>query len=108
MTADHDWLHPSWNWLGNTIQYDGLTEHSSAKDITDLCRLLKTCRGLLVRYNTHRAVRALPHLLELELLYTSLVGRDRRTLDADLVFENGIGGFHSYSVVGLSPREYAN
>jgi hypothetical protein len=24
------------------------------------------------------------------------------------VFENGIGGFHSYSVVGLSPREYAN
>lgn len=41
MTANHDWLHPSWNWLGNTIQYDGLTEHGSAKNITDLICLLK-------------------------------------------------------------------
>jgi hypothetical protein len=108
MTANHNWLCPSRNWLGNTIQYDGLTEHSSAKDVTDLHHLLRSWRRLLLRYNTHRAVRALPHLFELELLHTSLVGRDCRTLDADLVLEDGIGGFHSHLVVGLSPHECAN
>jgi|SRR6267154_820889 len=107
MTADHNWLHPSWDWLRNTVQDDGLTEHGSAENITDLCHSLRSWPQRLI-VCTHRAVRALPHLFELELLHASLVWRDRRTLDADFVLKNGIGGFDGYLIIGLSPYERVN
>ncbi len=39
-----------------------------------------------------RAVGALPHLLQVELLDPGLVGRDGRALDADVVQRNRLGG----------------
>jgi hypothetical protein len=105
MTANHNWVHPSWYWLGNTVQDDGLTEHSSAENITDLCYLVRNW-GQFSSCDTYRAVWALPHLLEFELLHTSLVWRDRCTLDANFMLQDSICSFDGYFVIGLSSHEY--
>lgn len=42
-----------------------------------------------------------PHLLELELLDTLLIGGDGRALDTDRVLLDGLGGIESDLVVGL-------
>ena len=70
VTSDNDRLLPSRNRLGYAIQDDGLTEDGTAKNVTDC------------------AVRAPPHLLQLEFLNTSLIRSDGRALDADAVLED--------------------
>jgi hypothetical protein len=54
-----------------------------------------------IQRGTHRPIRTPPHLLELELLDALLVGCDSRTLDADLVLEDRIGGVDGDLVVRL-------
>lgn len=49
---------------------------------------------------TYRAVRTPPHLLQLELFHSRLIGSDSRTLDADIVLLDGLGGVHGDLVVG--------
>jgi hypothetical protein len=53
---------------------------------------------------THCAIRALPHLLEVELLHAGLVRRDRRTLNADLVLDDRLCGVNRHLVVCLPAR----
>lgn len=50
---------------------------------------------------THGSVGRLPHLLELELLNTSLIGGDGGALDGDLVLEGGLSGLDGNLVIGL-------
>jgi len=38
VTTDHDWVLPARDWAGYLFEDDGLTEHGSAKDVTDLVR----------------------------------------------------------------------
>ena len=83
MTTNDNWLSPSWNKTWDCWNDDWLSKDGSTKDVAD------------------RAVRALPHLLEVELLDPRLVGRDRRALDADLVLEDSLGSFDCHFVVGL-------
>ena len=76
-------LLPSRNRLGYAIQDDGLTEDGTSKNVADC------------------AVRAPPHLLQVELLYTSLIGGNGCTFDTDTVLNNGIGGVYGDLVVRL-------
>lgn len=50
---------------------------------------------------TNGTVGREPHLLELELLNTLLIGGDGRALDTDRVLLDGLGGIESDLVVGL-------
>lgn len=50
---------------------------------------------------TDSTVRAPPHLLQLELLYSSFVRGDGSALDADVVLLDGLGRVDGDLVVGL-------
>ncbi len=83
MPSDDNRVLPPRNRPGNAIQHNRLAEDGAPEDIAD------------------RAVRALPHLLELELDHARLVRRDRRALDADLVLEDRLRRCDRHLVVGL-------
>ena len=83
MAADDDGVLPAWYWTGDTSQDDGLAEDGATKDVTD------------------GAVRALPHLLQLELLHSRLIRSDRRTLDAHTVLLDRLRRIERDLVVGL-------
>ena len=83
MAADDDWFLPAGHRLWDPLEDDGFSEYGTAKDVTD------------------GTVGALPHLLELELLDTSLIGSDSGALDTDTVLQNGLSRFNSHFVIGL-------
>ena len=83
MTSNYDRVLPSWYRPRDTLEDDRLAEDGTAKDVTD------------------GTVGALPHLLELELLDTSLIGSDSGALDTDTVLQNGLSRFNSHFVIGL-------
>ena len=82
MTADDDRLVPAGHEARDVGDDDRLAEDHAAEDVAD------------------RAVRALPHLLEAELLDARLVGGDRGALDADAVLLDGVGRVDRDLVVG--------
>ena len=65
---------------------DGFTEDSTTEDIPN------------------GSIGTLPHLLEVELLHTSLIRCDGRALDTDAVLLNGLGGFNRNLVVSLQAK----
>lgn len=77
VTADDNGLGPTWNETGHVCADDGLTEDGTIEDVSD------------------GSIGALPHLLEVELLDTVLIGGDGGTLDSDLVQLDGVGGLNS-------------
>ena len=83
MSPNTDGLHPSWDWAGDLLEDDGLTEYSTAKDVSD------------------GTVGAPPHLLELKLLHAGFIGCDGRAFDADAVFQDRLGGLDRDLVVSL-------
>ncbi|CAG9096414.1 unnamed protein product, partial [Plutella xylostella] len=83
VAADDDGLLPAGDEPRDVLADDGLAEHGAAEDVAD------------------GAVGALPHLLELELLDSLLVGSDGGALDADVVLLDGVGTVDSDLVVGL-------
>lgn len=50
---------------------------------------------------TYGSVGRAPHLFEVEFLDAGFVRGDGRALDADTVFENGIGRVDGHLVIGL-------
>ena len=82
MAADDDRLGPARHQARHVLADDRLAEDDAAEDVAD------------------RAVRRLPHLLQLEFLDALLVGRDRRAFDADAVLLDGVGGVDRHLVVG--------
>ena len=86
VTSDNDRLLPSRNRFGYAIQDDGLTEDGTSKNVTDC------------------SVRAPPHLLQVELLYTSLIGSDGCTFDTDAVLEDSLGRVNCHFIVRLDRR----
>ena len=82
VAADDDRLVPAGHEARDVGDDDRLAEDDAAEDVAD------------------RAVRALPHLLEAELLDARLVGRDRGALDADAVLLDGVGRVDRDLVVG--------
>ena len=83
VTADDDRLVPAGHQARDVRDDDRLAEDDAAEDVAD------------------RAVRALPHLLEAELLDARLVGRDGGALDADAVLLDGVRRVDRDLVVGL-------
>lgn len=83
VAADDDGLLPAGDEPRDVLADDGLAEHGAAEDVPD------------------GAVGALPHLLELELLDSLLVGSDGSALDADVVLLDGVGAVDGDLVVGL-------
>ena len=83
MPPNDDRVLPPGHGPGNPLQHDRLAENGPAEDVAN------------------GPVRALPHLLQLELLDAGLVGRDRRALDADLVLDDRLGRCDSHLVIGL-------
>jgi hypothetical protein len=82
MTADHDGLRPSRHEARDVRADDGLAEDHATQDVAD------------------RAVRRLPHLLQLELLDPGLVGGDGGTLHTDTVLEDRVGRIDGHLVIG--------
>ena len=82
MSSDDDGFFPSWNESGNVLDDDGFSEDSAIEYISD------------------GSIRALPHLLELELLDSRLIGRDGGALDSNFTLFDGLCGFDGDLVVG--------
>jgi len=57
--------------------------------------------GLIGR-KRYSAVRAPPHLLQVEFFDTSFVWSDSRAFDPDTVLDNGIGSIDCYLIIGLA------
>lgn len=83
VTANDDRLLPARNKTGNAGDDNGLTEDGTTKGISD------------------GSVGGKPHLLQLELLDTSLIGGDGGTLDTDGVLLDSLGGINGDLIVGL-------
>lgn len=83
VTADHDRRGPVRDEARNVFADDRLTEDRAVEDVTD------------------GAIRALPHLLQVEFFHAGFIRRDGRALDADVVFLNGFGRFDGDLVIGL-------
>ena len=86
MTADHERLCPARHEARHVLADDGLAEDGAAEDVAD------------------RAVRALPHFLEAELLHARFVRRDRRALHGDAVLLRRVCRVDGDLVVGLVAR----
>ena len=82
MAAHHDRLRPAGDESGNVLDDDRLAKDHAAKDVAD------------------RAIGALPHALEVELLDPGLIGRDRGTLHSHAAFPNGVGRVDRHLVGG--------
>ena len=80
---------PVWNQTRNIAAHNWLTENSAIKDVAN------------------GAVRALPHLLQIELFHACLVRRNGGTLYSNTILLDGIGGVDGYLVVGLVPVLHA-
>lgn len=83
MPANHNRFLPAGHQSGDITDNNGLPEDSATQDIPD------------------GAIGRLPHLLEFELLNSSLIRRDGRALDADLALPDGLGSLDGDLVVGL-------
>ncbi len=82
VAADDDRLRPAGHQPRHVLADDRLAEDDAAEDVAD------------------RAVRALPHFLEIEFLHPRLVGRDGRAFDADAAGLDRLGGVDRHLVVG--------
>ena len=82
VAADDDRLRPTGDEARHVLADDRLAEDDAAQNVAD------------------RAVRALPHLLEMELFDARLIGRDRRAFDADAAGLDRLGGVDRHLVVG--------
>src|SRR6185437_1410660 len=83
VATDDDRLGPVRHQAGDVAADDRLAEDRAVEDVAD------------------GAVRAAPHLLQLELLDARLVGRDRRAFHADAVLLDGVRRVDRHLVVGL-------
>lgn len=83
MTANHDRARPAWDETWNVRAQNWFAEHGSAQDVAN------------------RSVRTQPHLLQLELLHSLLIGRDCGAFDAHVVLENGVRRIDGDLIVGL-------
>lgn len=87
VTADDDGVLPARDRARNTLQDDGLTEDGTTEDISD------------------GTVGTLPHLLQLELLHTSLIWRDSCALDAYTMLEDCLRRLDCDFVASLGRHE---
>ncbi len=88
MSANNNRLSPSWNTSRDVLHHDWLSEDGTVKDVTD------------------GTVRAPPHLLEVELLNSALIGSDGCAFDSDFVFFGGVCGIDGDLVIGGVARGY--
>ena len=82
VAADHDRLRPAGHQARHVLADDRLAEDDAAEDVAD------------------RAVRALPHFLQLEFDDPRLVGRDRRAFHADAAGLDRLGRLDRHPIVG--------
>jgi len=102
MSTNDDRLYPSRNRFGNPGKNNGLTEHSTTKDIADLFdSRIRQANPRIITSCTYGTVRAPPHLLEMELFHPFFVRRNGCAFDTDLMFEDGICRIYSNLVICL-------
>lgn len=82
MSADDDWVCPSWHQSWHVFAQNWLSEYCAPQDVTD------------------GSIGTQPHLLQLELFHTLLIGSDGGAFDSNLVLQNGVGGVHGDLIVG--------
>jgi hypothetical protein len=82
VTADDDRLGPARHEARHVLHHDRLAEHDAIENVAD------------------RAVRRLPHLLQLEFFDAGFVRRDGRAFHGDAVFLGGFGRVDGHLVVG--------
>lgn len=81
VSSNDDGLLPAWDEKGHIVADDGLTEHGTIEDVTD------------------SSIGRFPHLLQLELLHTLLIGGDGGALDTNLVLLDGVSRLNCDLVV---------
>jgi hypothetical protein len=82
VSADNDGFFPAGHVERDSLADDGLSEDGSSADVSD------------------GSVRGLPHLLEVELLNSGLIGGDGGALDSNLAGLDSFGGVDSDLIVG--------
>ena len=83
MTANDDRRGPVGDQPRNIVDHDGFAENGAIENIAD------------------RAVRALPHLFQVEFFYPRFIRRDGGAFDADTILADGIGCIDGHLVIGL-------
>jgi len=83
VSANDNWLLPSWHAKWDVFHQNGLSEDSAVENVADC------------------AIWTPPHLLQVELLNTALVWRDSSAFDGDLVFFGGLGSVNGDLVIGF-------
>jgi hypothetical protein len=73
VSANNDWLGPSWYKSRNVLADDRFSEYSTIEDIPDC------------------TVRGFPHLLESELFYSILIWGNGCTLNTNFVLLDSVG-----------------
>ena len=82
VAADDNRLLPAWDQSGNVLDDYWFSEHCSIEDVSDC------------------AVGGLPHLLELKLLDSGLIGSDGSALNTDFTLLDGVGSINGNLIVG--------
>jgi hypothetical protein len=100
VTADNDGLFPAGHETGNGGDDDGRTEDGSSSTDALVSCFLNACINFS-QVVTDGAVGRQPHLLELELLDSLLIGCDGGTLDTNRVLLDCLGSIEGDLVVGL-------
>ena len=83
MSTNNDGFLPTGHKSRDARNDNRFPEHRSAQIISD------------------RAIRAEPHLFQVKLFHSRLIGRDRRTFNPDGILLNGSGGLQGDLIVGL-------
>ena len=82
VSADDDGLFPAWDEPGDVFDDDWFSEDGSVEDVSD---------GSIGRF---------PHLFEVELFDSGLIGSDGGTLDTNFALFDGVGGIDGDLIVG--------
>ena len=105
MSSDDNGLDPPRNWLWDLLQDYRLTKDGSSKNIPNLTETCHRAHLISRSQSGYRAIRAFPHMFQLEFLDPRLIRRDCRTLDADAVFYDSIRGVGRDLVICLWGRK---
>jgi len=82
VSSDNNWLSPAWNATGDVGDNNRFSEDSAIEDVSD------------------GTVGASPHLLEVELFDTALIGGDGGALYGNLMFLGGVSRVDCDLIVG--------
>ncbi len=83
MSADNNWLFPTWHKQWNSFAYDRFTENCTAQNVSDC------------------SVGTKPHFFQIELFDSFLIGCDGGTFNTNIVLFDGLCRIYGHLIIGL-------